>query len=133
MPEVFNKTGHGLTDIVIAWDEFKAVSHPEFFWGNKGNYIYCVLEWNWRLSTMVGACVKYFFWSLEWLRYVKTQLLSWLKTVYKPCSKKSGLSIWVPHWFINMNIQHCKFQEPDCYDFRAMTFSNYITHILGKL
>ena len=31
MPEVFNKTGHGLTDIVIAWDEFKAVLHPEFF------------------------------------------------------------------------------------------------------
>ena len=31
MPEVFNKTGHGLTDIAIAWDEFKAVLHPEFF------------------------------------------------------------------------------------------------------
>ena len=35
MPEVFNKTGHGLTDIVIAWDEFKAVLHPEFFGGIK--------------------------------------------------------------------------------------------------
>ena len=33
MPEVFNKTGHGLTDIVIAWDEFKAVLHPELFGG----------------------------------------------------------------------------------------------------
>ena len=33
MPEVSNKTGHGLTDIVIAWDEFKAVLHPEVFGG----------------------------------------------------------------------------------------------------
>ena len=32
MPELFNKTGHGLTDIVIAWDEFKPVLHPEYFW-----------------------------------------------------------------------------------------------------
>ena len=31
MPEIFNKTGHGLRDIVIAWDEFKAVLHPELF------------------------------------------------------------------------------------------------------
>ena len=65
MPEVFNKTGHRLTDIVIAWDEFKPVLHTEFFLGNKGSYIYCLLEWNWRPSTIVGACVKYFFWSLE--------------------------------------------------------------------
>ena len=35
MPELFNKTGHGLTDIVIAWDEFKAVLHPEFFEGTR--------------------------------------------------------------------------------------------------
>ena len=41
MPEVFNKTGHGFTNIVIASDEFKAVLHPDFFSGNKGNYIYC--------------------------------------------------------------------------------------------
>ena len=33
MPEVLDKTGHGLTEIVIAWDEFKAVLHSEFFWG----------------------------------------------------------------------------------------------------
>ena len=32
MPEVFNKTGHGLTDIAIAWDEFKPVLYPEYFW-----------------------------------------------------------------------------------------------------
>ena len=31
MPEVFNKTGHGLTGIVIARDEFKSVLHTEFF------------------------------------------------------------------------------------------------------
>ena len=30
-----------------------------------------------------------------------------------------------------MNIRHCKFQQPGCYDFSAVTFSNYITHILG--
>ena len=31
MPELFNKTGPGLTDIVIAWDKFKPVLHPEYF------------------------------------------------------------------------------------------------------
>ena len=32
MPELFNKTGHGLIiDIAIAWDEFKPVLHPEYF------------------------------------------------------------------------------------------------------
>ena len=33
MPEVFNKAEYGLTDIVIAWDEFEALLHPEFFGG----------------------------------------------------------------------------------------------------
>ena len=32
MRKVFNKTGHGLTGIVIAWDEFKPVLHTEYFW-----------------------------------------------------------------------------------------------------
>ena len=32
MTEVFNKTRHGLTDIVGAGDEFKTVLHPEYFW-----------------------------------------------------------------------------------------------------
>ena len=32
MPEVFNKTGHDLTDIAILRDEFKPVLHPESFW-----------------------------------------------------------------------------------------------------
>ena len=32
MSELFNKTGHGLTDIVIDCDEFKPVLHPEYFW-----------------------------------------------------------------------------------------------------
>ena len=40
MPKVFNKTGHGLTGIVIAWDEFKPVLHTEYFWDN----VYCMLE-----------------------------------------------------------------------------------------
>ena len=32
IPEVFNKTGHGLTDIVIVWDEFNPVLTPDNFW-----------------------------------------------------------------------------------------------------
>ena len=28
---IFNKTGHGLTDFTITWDEFKPVLHPEVF------------------------------------------------------------------------------------------------------
>ena len=32
MLEFFNKTGHGLTDIVIASDEFRPIWHPEYFW-----------------------------------------------------------------------------------------------------
>ena len=32
MPKVINKTGHGLTGIVIAWDEFQSVLHTEYFW-----------------------------------------------------------------------------------------------------
>ena len=32
IPELFNKIGPGLTDIVIAQDEFKPVLHPEYFW-----------------------------------------------------------------------------------------------------
>ena len=47
-------------DVLIAWDEFKPVLHPEYF-GNNGTYIYCVLEWNWKSSTMAGAYVKKFF------------------------------------------------------------------------
>ena len=46
MPEFFNKTGHGLTDVVIAGDKIKPVLHPESIFGNNGTYIYCVLEWN---------------------------------------------------------------------------------------
>ena len=33
MPEVYHKTGHGLTGMIIAWDEFKPVLHPECFVG----------------------------------------------------------------------------------------------------
>ena len=32
IPEVFNETGHGLTDIVFALDEFKPSLYPEYFW-----------------------------------------------------------------------------------------------------
>ena len=32
MPKLLDKTGHGLADIVLAWDEFKPVLCPEYFW-----------------------------------------------------------------------------------------------------
>ena len=31
MCELFNKTGHGLTIIIIAWDELKPVLYPKYF------------------------------------------------------------------------------------------------------
>ena len=31
MPRLFSETGYGITDVVIAWDEFKPVLHPEYF------------------------------------------------------------------------------------------------------
>ena len=31
MLEVCNKIGHGLTDIISAWDEFKHVLHPDIY------------------------------------------------------------------------------------------------------
>ena len=37
--------------------------------GNDGTYIYCVLKWNWRPYTMVGACVKKIFLSV-WSNYI---------------------------------------------------------------
>ena len=43
MPGIFNKTEHGLTDIITAWAEFKPVRHQEYF-GQNGTYIYWVLE-----------------------------------------------------------------------------------------
>ena len=55
MPELFNKTGHCLTDIIIALDEFKQVLHVEFF-GRNSPYIYSVLRWNRMLSSKVGVC-----------------------------------------------------------------------------
>ena len=32
-----------------------------------------------------------------------------------------------------IRIYNTKFQQPGYYDFRILTFSNYLTHILGKL
>ena len=39
MPESFNKTEHGLADIVVAWAESIPVLLPEFF-GHNGTCIY---------------------------------------------------------------------------------------------
>ena len=60
MPEFYDKTGHGLTDIMIAWAKFKPVLHPELF-GKNDKYIYWVRDWTWRPSTMVGSSVKFLF------------------------------------------------------------------------
>ena len=63
MPELFNKTGYDLTDIVITWDDFKLVLHQSIF-VNNGTYIYYArvelkaLHHGW-------ACVKFFFKSLK--------------------------------------------------------------------
>ena len=50
MPEVCNKAGHALTNIIIVYDELKPVFHPEFvlsfFFWNNSTYTYCVLERN---------------------------------------------------------------------------------------
>ena len=39
IPEVFNRTGHGLTENIIAWANVEPVLHPEFF-GQDSTYIY---------------------------------------------------------------------------------------------
>ena len=39
MPEFYDKTGHGLTDIMIASAKFKPVLHPVLF-GQNDKYIY---------------------------------------------------------------------------------------------
>ena len=61
-------------------------------------------------------------------------LLAYIRSFCKPCSKKFGLSTWSLYRFIDKNIlwvRHCKFQQPSCYDFSVMTFSN-CTHT-GKI
>ena len=45
--------------------------------------------------------------------------------------KTFGLNIWEPYWFIDTNIQNCKFQQPAYYHFSVVTFSNSVTHILA--
>ena len=84
--------------------------YTQSIFGNNGTYVYCVLEWNWRPSTMIGACVKNIFKSLELLHYLKNELFNWFNSFYKPFSKKFGLSIWVLYWFIDTNVQRYKFQ-----------------------
>ena len=84
-----------------------------------------MLEWKWRPSPWLWLVSNIF---LEFRVTTLFKKLTWCKTFYKPCSKTSGLSIYVPYWFVNMNIRHCKLQQPDCYDFSAVTSSIYITH-----
>ena len=61
------------------------------------------------------------------------------KSFYKLCSKKFVKFAQFLGAHTNLTIQiyfgvrHCKFQQPSYYDFTAVTFSNYITHILGNL
>ena len=125
--EVLNKTEHGLTEIIIVWNKFKPVLHPRL-WGNNVTYTYCLLEWNWRPSTMVGACVKKFLKSLTMLSKKWTQLNLVLKNL--------GSVFGFPCWFIDTNIPigkvwHCKFQQPGYYD--LVQWLPQIIHTLGNL
>ena len=125
--EVLNKTEHGLTEIIIVWNKFKPVLHPKL-WGNNVTYTYCLLEWNWRPSTMVGACVKRFLKSLTMLSKKWTQLNFVLKNL--------GSVFGFPCWFIDTNIPigkvwHCKFQQPGYYD--LVQWLPQIIHTLGNL
>ena len=61
MPVPFNKTGHGFTDIVIIWDEFKQVLHSDY----NGTYICCVLEWTEGPPPWLGPMSETFFKSLD--------------------------------------------------------------------
>ena len=100
------------------------------FFGNNGKNIYCVLEWNWRPSTMVGACVKNFK-NLEYVNYLKNELLSWSKVFLQTLFQKIWAQSMGAHTNLSIRkylwVRYCKFQQPGYYDFRAVTFSNY-TH-----
>ena len=60
-----------------------------------------------------------------------------LSYFYKPCSKKFGHSIWVSiltHGYkYTFGYDTIGFSKPGYYNFSAVTFSNYIIHILGNL
>ena len=60
MPELFNKTGHGVTDIVIAGDEFKPVLHPEYFWEKWYMYLLCAGVEQKPLRHAWDLCQKHF-------------------------------------------------------------------------
>ena len=72
MPEVFNKTGHGLTNIIIVWDEFKPVLHQEFFLGIKYISLLCARVELRALHHGLGMCQKFLkefrvtAWSKKW-------------------------------------------------------------------
>ena len=89
---------------------------PRVFFGINGTYIYCVVEWNRKPSTMVGACHK-FFKSLEWPHYLKMKFSAGLRSLYKNCYQKivkfaqylgnhTDLTIWIYLW-----LRHRKFQQ----------------------
>ena len=66
---------YNIPDVLIKLDvasltlQFLEMSLSQFctksVFGANVTYIYCVLEWNRRPSTMAVACIKYFFRSLE--------------------------------------------------------------------
>ena len=58
MSKVFNKTGHGLTVIEIAGDEFKPVFLTEYFWE-------CILYARVKLKALSWGLCQKFFRSLE--------------------------------------------------------------------
>ena len=96
MPDIFNKTEHDLTDILIARAEFKSVLNPEFFFRHNTPYVYCVLDWNSRLRTLFRGSPNFFFRTQSIQISLKFTSQPSLWSLYKPCSKRFGLNIWVP-------------------------------------
>ena len=95
MPEVFNKTEHDFTGIIIACAEFKPVLHQEIFWVQQYIYLLCTrVELN-VLHHSQGICQKRFQ-NLEFLDWLKMHFLAGLKSFHKSCSKKFDFNIWVP-------------------------------------
>ena len=59
MPEIFNKTGHGLTGITVIQAKIKSVLHPEFFYADRYIHLLSGTEsppsWLGALSKILNA------------------------------------------------------------------------------
>ena len=103
-----------LIELDIAWQTLKfsetnlSQCCTQSFFGRNGTYIYCVLECNWRPSTMVGACVKNFFKSLGYLDWLKKWTSPLVYGLFTNLVLKHSSSIFgCPYWFNGTNIPLC--------------------------